>query len=297
MDVFRYVMPPIIGAVIGYCTNYIAVKMLFRPRKEIHLFGIRLPFTPGAIPKEKPRLAKKIGQVIMDYLLTEEDLMEHLSNAGIRESCMDAVAEHLKHPLESEMKMLLNQKEEDLVKNKEKITEIFTDVIMTSLSDVDIEGFVAREGTRVVKEKMKGSMFGILVGDGVIDKFAEPVGEEFRHMIEEHGEEYITSVIREKVDSFCENPVDNLLSSADISTEQVRLAVGNLYDRFIQENTLRFLQKMDFSGMISDKINEMSVEELENLVMAVMKKELNMIVNLGALIGFVLGLVNLLFLL
>ena len=46
---------PIIGAIIGYCTNYIAVKMLFYPRKPIYLCGRQLPFTPGAIPKGKDR--------------------------------------------------------------------------------------------------------------------------------------------------------------------------------------------------------------------------------------------------
>ena len=45
--------------------------------------------------------------------------------------------------------------------------------------------------------------------------------------------------------------------------------------------------------MVEDKINAMSVDELERVVLEVMKSELNMIVNLGALIGFVLGLLNL----
>ena len=48
---------PIIGALIGYCTNYIAVKMLFYPKQEVRIFGRKLPFTPGAIPKGKQRLA------------------------------------------------------------------------------------------------------------------------------------------------------------------------------------------------------------------------------------------------
>ena len=42
----------------------------------------------------------------------------------------------------------------------------------------------------------------------------------------------------------------------------------------------------------SDTVNAMSADELEALVMSVMKKELNTIVNLGALIGFILGLLN-----
>ena len=59
--ILSYIAGPLIGAAIGYCTNYIAVKMLFYPRKEIRLFGHRLPFTPGAIPRGKPRLAGAIG--------------------------------------------------------------------------------------------------------------------------------------------------------------------------------------------------------------------------------------------
>ena len=38
----------------------------------------------------------------------------------------------------------------------------------------------------------------------------------------------------------------------------------------------------------------MGVKELEELVLSVMKNELNMIINLGALIGFVIGLLNIL---
>ena len=38
---------PLIGAVIGYFTNYLAVKMLFRPRREIKIGSKTLPFTPG----------------------------------------------------------------------------------------------------------------------------------------------------------------------------------------------------------------------------------------------------------
>ena len=72
----KYLSGPVIGAVIGYCTNYIAVKMLFYPRKEIRIFGHRLPFTPGAIPKGKPRLAKAIGNIVGKSLVTKEDMVK-----------------------------------------------------------------------------------------------------------------------------------------------------------------------------------------------------------------------------
>ena len=70
----KYLSGPIIGAIIGYCTNYVAVKMLFYPRKEIRICGHRLPFTPGAIPKGKPRLAKAVGNIVGKNLFTKEDI-------------------------------------------------------------------------------------------------------------------------------------------------------------------------------------------------------------------------------
>ena len=47
------IIPIIVGSVIGYATNWLAIKMLFRPLREKRLLGVRLPFTPGLIPKEK----------------------------------------------------------------------------------------------------------------------------------------------------------------------------------------------------------------------------------------------------
>ena len=81
---------PFAGAVIGCFTNYIAIKMLFRPYKEIKIGNIRLPFTPGLIPKEKQRIAMAIGSAVGDKILTgeavgkslvKEDIINYITNA------------------------------------------------------------------------------------------------------------------------------------------------------------------------------------------------------------------------
>ncbi|QZZ21174.1 DUF445 domain-containing protein [Leptothermofonsia sichuanensis E412] len=66
--------PPIVGAVIGYCTNDIAIKMLFRPYRAWYIGDRRIPFTPGLIPRNQERLAKRISDTIMGSLLTPEEL-------------------------------------------------------------------------------------------------------------------------------------------------------------------------------------------------------------------------------
>ncbi|AFY43156.1 DUF445 domain-containing protein [Nostoc sp. PCC 7107] len=69
-----YVSPPILGGVIGYFTNDIAIKMLFRPYQAIYIGGRRVPFTPGLIPRNQERLAKNISSTIMGSLLTPNEL-------------------------------------------------------------------------------------------------------------------------------------------------------------------------------------------------------------------------------
>lgn len=73
-NLWIYISPPILGAIIGYFTNDIAIKMLFRPYRPLYIGKRRLPFTPGLIPANQERLAKRISNTIMGSLLTPEEL-------------------------------------------------------------------------------------------------------------------------------------------------------------------------------------------------------------------------------
>ncbi|RUM60181.1 MAG: DUF445 domain-containing protein, partial [Persephonella sp.] len=76
----------LIGGFIGYITNYLAIKMLFKPYKKIYLFNkIPLPFTPGVIPKERERIAEVIAETLEKYILPEEKLVEMLERSNYRE--------------------------------------------------------------------------------------------------------------------------------------------------------------------------------------------------------------------
>lgn len=81
MDFFRtWILPPLIGAVIGYFTNWLAIKMLFRPLKPVMLGSWKLPFTPGILPRERERLSISIGETVSRELLTREVFAERLSD-------------------------------------------------------------------------------------------------------------------------------------------------------------------------------------------------------------------------
>lgn len=73
-SIWKYLIPPLAGAIIGYFTNDIAISMLFRPYEAKFIGKTRIPFTPGLIPANQPRLAQKVSDAIMSSLLTPDEL-------------------------------------------------------------------------------------------------------------------------------------------------------------------------------------------------------------------------------
>lgn len=285
---------PIIGAIIGYCTNYIAVKMLFYPRKEIRVFGHVLPFTPGAIPKGKPRLAKAVGNVVANTLLTEEDIKEKVFSTELQEAAVDKMMELLSTELET-LAVKVCTSEEKYESVKEKLTDAATGQIMAAIEHIGVGNIIATEGKRIVKDKVGGSMIGMFLSDDLLGSIIQPMGQEMEKYIAEHGEEYIRPEILSVIDSLEGQSAKELCLKADLSEEKLRQMVTDFYHYGVDTIFNKVVKKFNIAGIIEEKINHMSVEELEKLVFAVMKKELDVIVNLGALIGALLGIFNMIF--
>ena len=74
----------VLGALIGGITNFIAIKMLFRPYKAVYIGKWRLPFTPGLIPKRRDELSTQLGRTIVQHLLTPETFKKRFFNDDMR---------------------------------------------------------------------------------------------------------------------------------------------------------------------------------------------------------------------
>ncbi|GAF65734.1 hypothetical protein BTS2_2633 [Bacillus sp. TS-2] len=74
----------IVGAAVGGLTNLLAIKMLFRPYKEMKIGSIVLPFTPGLIPKRRLDIANQLGQTVSKYLVTSEGIEQKLNNPAFQ---------------------------------------------------------------------------------------------------------------------------------------------------------------------------------------------------------------------
>ena len=84
--ILNFLIPPSVGAVIGYFTNYIAIKMLFKPTKPYYVFSKRVPFTPGVIPSKRERIANAIAKVVKENLITEDIVRKRLNEEAVKQS-------------------------------------------------------------------------------------------------------------------------------------------------------------------------------------------------------------------
>ncbi len=90
----------VIGALIGWITNYFAIKMLFRPLKEINILGFKIQ---GLIPKRKMEMAESIADTIQEELISMKDITANIGDIEIGEEIDLIVDRIVEDKLEKEV--------------------------------------------------------------------------------------------------------------------------------------------------------------------------------------------------
>lgn len=294
---WKYVAVPIVGALIGYVTNWIAVKMLFRPRYEKKLFGMTLPFTPGVIPKGKKRLAKAVGRAVEEQLLTREVLEGVLLSTTTKFKLLKAVEDFLKSYEECsdtiEEKLIAGFSEEEYTNTVDQIENKLTDYIYDEVVDMDPGELLAAKIVEIASEKLKDSFLGMMLGGSLMETIRDYIKNGINEYLVDEGRVMIHGIVKDQGDKFTKMPVGNLIMLAEENEVDIPKIVLKIYEYLITEKLADMFTAINISGIVENRIDAMEIEELEELVLSIMKKELGAIVNLGALIGFILGLVNL----
>ena len=299
MNLIEILGGPLIGAVIGYFTNYIAVKMLFHPLKPVKIGGKVLPFTPGIIPKGKPRLAKALGKAVGEKLFTHEDLKAMLLSREIKESVLDSAVKGIQEvqnsqdSLETFMEQYIDT--EDYEHMRGQLEKLLTEKITQGLEKLDVGRIIAEEGAKEVKEKFQGSMVSMFLKDDLIKSIAAPIGDKVGEYIKENGRDKIRPLVVGEIAAAESRPICQWFEHIPLGEEKIRQLADRLYTRIAEEKAGDLAEKFQIAQVVEEKVNCMDVAEVEEIILGIMKKELNAVVNLGALIGFVIGLLNLLF--
>ncbi len=296
----HYLIGPAVGAVIGYITNDIAIRMLFRPHQAKYILGVHVPFTPGIIPKEKARIAGAIGKAVSENLMNREvlensllsdDMMSKLSNAidefvATQSKNEETIEEFARHYLT----------EDDIASMRTNVTDGVVKMITGKLQDSQLGESIARMATQHVMEKTRKSIAGKFGADMLLQPIAQLVegilAKHINEILHNNSQQMVESLVHDESEQLLSMTMRDLMTGHDDQVAQIKGGILNAYRVIITEHLPRILQDIDISGIIENRINEMEMAEAEAIILDVMKKELRAIVWLGALLGSIMGTIT-----
>jgi len=146
----------------GYAGAWLAVRMLFRPRKPVKFIGITV-FPQGMIPRHRDRLASAIGKAVGEELVSQETILEQLTGKDFLRNKIQAVVdsytdELLSHDYPSLIEALPKNVREPvldaLTALQQKVAEHIENVLKSEESLQTITGFVERRVDDVLSQRV-----------------------------------------------------------------------------------------------------------------------------------------------
>ncbi|MBP6466813.1 MAG: DUF445 family protein [Fusobacteriaceae bacterium] len=145
----------IVGTFIGWVTNYIAIKLLFRPYNEINILGFKLQ---GVIPKRRKELAENIGKTINAELISIKDITNTIDSMELEIEIDKIVGDIVEKKIKGEflgsypmLKMFINDSIIDKIKSyiksaiEENKGEIVNTIIGKLEKEIDFEDLIIKK--------------------------------------------------------------------------------------------------------------------------------------------------------
>lgn len=300
--ILHYISGPALGAVIGYITNDIAIRMLFRPRKAKYICGVHVPFTPGIIPKEKNRIASAIGNAISEHLMNREVLEHTLLSDEMLAKMRLAIDEFFYTQLHNEETVeqfaahyLTN---EEIAAMRESTCDEIAKLITAKLRDKAIGTTIAHAATQHVIDKTRTSVAGKIKAEKLIEAIASPIesklASHINDVLHDQAPSMATRIVYTEVEKLLSMPMRDVFKGHEQQLEQAREGIVSVYRTIITDHLPRILEGLNISKIVETRIREMDMAEAEQIILSVMKKELRAIVWLGALLGAIMGTIMML---
>ena len=181
----------ILSTFTGWVTTWIAIKMLFHPRRPFKLLGLTIQ---GIFPKNQRLIAEKLGQVVGKELLSFDEIEQKVTNPENLEKLRPEIEKHVDHFLRNKIQevfpmlaMMIGEKtilqlKDALLTEFETLFPTLMKSYMTKLEeDLDLEKIVTEKVANFSSEKLEdilnqitkrefkfldfiGGFFGLLIG-------------------------------------------------------------------------------------------------------------------------------------
>jgi uncharacterized membrane protein YheB (UPF0754 family) len=290
MSLLNVISAPLIGGIVGYITNWIAIKMLFRPLKPVMIGRFHVPFTPGIVPKRKNELAVILGKAIVDQFFNADDLEQIF----LSDSFKNAVADRVTSLINDPQTVLRGLGGEDAQKNQIllRIKEELCVRILASILESDISRIIEEEGSRIMQSRKSSSVLGKLFGSEALSVITDPLAERIEKYLLENGRSVIMPLLDAEFEKLSEEPVADIVSTFIPDINAQHKLIIDIYTSFMRTHVRPIVESIDVGGMITEKVKNMDPGNIEKLVLTVVNRELRYVVLLGALIGMLIGVIN-----
>lgn len=294
-DVIQFISGPVIGGIIGYCTNWLAIKMLFRPYNEIKIGGKVLPFTPGIIPRRKDKLARAIGERVHETMFTQSDIEDFFLSENMKQAVCKGFLEIL---YDEDKNISIGEllqdviPEEDAMDFEKNVDKFMKTQIHRVINRTQIAELVSKETAKIIKEKAGNGIASKVLGGGRTTAISDYVGKHMQGFAKEQADTLILRIVREETANALVQPISNHLEELKVSQDQIEHIIRRAYERFMKDYIMDVAKVFDIATLTERKIIEFKSEEIEEIVNMTIKAEMQAVVNLGAVIGVVIGFVN-----
>jgi uncharacterized membrane protein YheB (UPF0754 family) len=185
------VLTPLISAFTGWFTTWVAIKMLFHPRKQVKILGLKVQ---GIFPKNQQQIAEKLGEVVSKELLSFKEIEEKVTNPANLEKLKPEIEKHIDNFLRVKLsdtfpilsmfigEKTINQLKAAFLMELQELFPVLMKSYMNKLeNDLDLKKIVTQKVANFSGEKLEnmlnqitkkefkfleviGAVFGLLIG-------------------------------------------------------------------------------------------------------------------------------------
>ena len=281
----------LMGALIGYGTNTLAVEMLFRPFAPKYLFGWRLPFTPGLIPKEQGRIAESLGELIEKELFSPDVVSDALGTPEAKaaiSSWLDGLfasaAASDKTPREL---LILTFGADEYVQKREEMSALLCAYILKKATEARLGESFARQLSH-----RTDAILPFLPSGTLEDVYVGTLGKLMDRELQKDLPEMVEALVCREAGTFLGTPLSVTCQRHAQELPKLKSSLLGLVQAAILGALPQLLSSGEIRRLVVDRINSLEPRELNRLLKGLMKKELAAIEWLGALLGGILGIVT-----
>ncbi len=96
---FIYLLP-ILAALIGWITNYLAIKMLFHPHQPKKILGLTFQ---GVFPKRQAQIAEKLGDLVANELFSMKDVAQKIEDLSTQPEALEEVGKRIEQTIRGKL--------------------------------------------------------------------------------------------------------------------------------------------------------------------------------------------------